>query len=159
MRSTTLCFAIVAAVAASGTTVPAATATTKTIPKAQLVKRGDAICKRGNRGYTLSPPSGDPAHMTADQLRKALPFLRQDLRVTGSEVREVAALGTPDREAKTFRRAIARSQGLLKALRQEIAAVQAGDVPAFLAALQQEQNAGRAASRLLFRVGFRVCGQ
>ncbi len=94
MQSRTICVALVAAVAASGTAAQLATATTRTIPKAQLIKRGDAICAKGNRRITLSPPSGDPAHVTADQLRAAAPFLRQQLEVNASEVRQVAALGT-----------------------------------------------------------------
>ena len=156
MRSKTLCVAILAAVAAGGTAAQAATAT-KTIPKAQLIKRGDAICTAGNRGLTLSPPSGDPEHMTPDQLRAAAPFLRQGLRVNASEVRQVAALGLPDRDRATFKRAIALSRRMLKWVRKEVAAAQAGDVQAFLQA--SRHDTGRAASRTLARFGFRVCGQ
>jgi hypothetical protein len=157
MRSKTLCVAAVAAVAASGTAAQAATSTTKVIPKAQLIKRGDAICKKGNRGLTLAPPAGDPEHVTPDQLRAAVPFLRQGLRVNGGEVRRVSALGVPDRDRAAFKRAIALSRQMLKWTRKEVAAAQAGDVGAFLQA--SRHDTGRAASLALARFGFRVCGQ
>jgi hypothetical protein len=158
MRSKTLCVAVAATVAASGTAAQLATATTtKTIPKAELIKRGDAICKKGNRRITLTPPSGDPAHITPDQLRAAAPFLRQELRVNAAEVRQVAALGMPDRDKATFKRAIALSRQMLRWVRKEVAAAEAGDVAAFHVAMRHDS--GQAASQTLARFGFRVCGR
>jgi hypothetical protein len=156
MRSKTLCVAIVAAVATSGMTAQLATATTKTIPKAELIKRGDAICRRGDRGLTLSPPAGDPT-VSAAALRKFAPFLRQQLHVNAREVRRIAALGLPDRDRAAFQHAIALARRMLKAVRQEVAAAQAGDLKAFLRAARHDS--GQAASRELARFGFRACGQ
>jgi hypothetical protein len=157
MQYKSVCVALAAAVAASGTAAPLAIATTKTIPKAQLIKRGDAICTKGNRGLTLAPPAGDPEHVTPDQLRAAVPFLRHGRRVNAGELRRVTALGRPDRDRATFERAMALSRRMLKWTRKEVAAAQAGDVEAFLEA--SRHDTGRAASRALARFGFRVCGQ
>jgi hypothetical protein len=157
MQSKTLCVALVAAVAAGGTTPSLATATAKTTPKAQLIKRGDAICTKGSRRITLSPPSADPVHATPAQLRAAAPFLAQLTTVIGDEVRQVAALGPPDRDQALFARAIATSRVMVKWMRREAAAAKAGDVKAFHRASQHDS--GELSARLLARFGFRQCGQ
>jgi hypothetical protein len=158
MRSKTLCVALAAAVAASGTAASLATATaTKTTPKAQLIKRGDAICAKASRRITLSPPSGDPDHITPDQLRAAAPFLHQLATVVAGEVRQVAALGPPDRDRALFERAIATSRVMVKWMRREADAAKAGDVDAFHRA--SRHDSGELSARLLARFGFRTCGR
>jgi hypothetical protein len=157
MQYKSVCVALAAAVAASGTAAQAATSTTKTIPKAPLIKRGDAISEKGSRRITLSPPSVEPTHPTPAQLRAAAPFLHQIAAVVGDEVRQVGALGTPDRDRATFERAIARSRVMVRWMRKEAAAAKAGDVRAFEKA--SANDSGEASARLLARFGFRVCGQ
>jgi hypothetical protein len=157
MRSKSLCVALAAAAAASGTAAPLATATTKTTPKAQVIKRGDAICAKGNQRITLSPPTGDPDQITPDQLRAAAPFLHQLATVVADEVRQVAALGPPDHDRALFNRAIATSRVMVRWMRREAVAAKAGDVEAFHAA--SRRDSGELATHLLVRFGFRVCGR
>lgn len=157
MRTKTLCVALAAAVAASGTAASLATATTKTMPKAQLIKRGDAICAKASRRITLSPPAADPDHATPDQLRAAAPFLRQTATVVADEVRQVSALGPPDRNRALFTRAISTSRVMVKWMRREAAAAEAGDVAAFHEA--SRHDSGEQAAHLLVGFGFRVCGR
>lgn len=133
-----------------------AQAAAKQIPKAQLIKRADAICTKGNRHITLQPPQFDPAHPTADQLRSAAPFLHQLAHVIGGEVTAVRALGIPDPGAAAFRRAMTESRHLVHDMRAQARAARAGDVPAFLAASRRAD--ANTSGPQLARFGFRVCG-
>jgi hypothetical protein len=161
VNTRTIAVALAATVAAAGgaTAAQAGTAKTKTIPKAQLVERGDAICAKGNQRLTLAPPAGmDPMHPTADQLRAAEPFLRQLSEVIGGEVRHVSALGRPDADRALFERGMRGARRMVRGMRRQAAAAKAGDVDAFLAASRRANHHGDVSGRQLARFGFEVCG-
>lgn len=161
MKTRTIGVALVATIAAAGgtTAAQAGTTTTKTIPKAQLIKRGDAICTKGNQRLTLAPPADmNPMHPTVDQLRAAEPFLRQLSVVIGGEVRHVSALGTPDEDRALFERGMRGARRMVRGMREQAAAAKAGDVDAFLAASKRSDHQGAVSGRRLARFGFEVCG-
>lgn len=129
-----------------------------TIPKAQLIRRGDAICEKGNATIgKVKAPNFDPAHATAKQLKSGATFADTLAKTIGSEVRDVAALGTPDSDAATFSKAIADSRAYVASLRGQADAAKAGDVRGFRAAMKDDD--ADQSGTLLARFGFKVCGQ
>jgi hypothetical protein len=160
VKTRTISIALAAAIATTGGAAAAQPATAtkaQTLPKRQLIKRGDAICAKGNRRLTLSPPAGvDPMHPTPAQLRAAAPFLHQLSVVVGDEVRQVNALGVPDRDRALFERAMRNSRRMVRGMRAQAAAAKAGDVDAYLAA--GRDGSDDLSSRQIARFGFKVCG-
>jgi hypothetical protein len=162
VKTKSISVALAATIAAGGiaTAAPAvATTKAKTIPKAQLIKRGDAICAKGNRGLTLAPPAGmDPMHPTPAQLRAAAPFLHQLSVVVGGEVRKVSALGAPDQDRALFERGMRGARRMVRGMRAQAAAAKAGDLDAFATASRRSNHHGDVSGRQLAQFGFKVCG-
>ena len=69
----------------------------KTVPKSQIISKGDAICRRLDATIG-QPPNFNPANATTAQLKSIVPFLTKTAQVTTSEVQQVRALGTPSTE-------------------------------------------------------------
>ena len=132
--------AVAVAVAGCGSsgssTSGSSTSGSKTVPKAQIISQGDAICSK--LGQTVgSGPNVDPAKATGKQLMELAPFLTKNADVISSEVSQVSALGTPDKDAALFDQVLADGRTAASYFREAATAAATGNRTAFLAAFQK----------------------
>jgi hypothetical protein len=129
----------------------------KTVSKAEIISKGDAICRKATSQITASPPNGDPAQATSAQLKASAPFFQQLSNSTRTSVSQIAALGKPDKDAALLDKLLAN--GRTSAANSQAAgqAAQRGDVKAFRVAFAKRQ--GGSGSALAKQFGFKVCAQ
>jgi hypothetical protein len=108
----------------------------KTVPKAQIISRGDAICSKLDKTVG-APPNIDPAKATGKQLRQFVPFLTKNAAVISSEVSQVSALGKPDKDAALFNQVLTDGRNASSYFREAATAAAAGNRGAFLAAFKK----------------------
>jgi hypothetical protein len=129
----------VTVVLAAATLAACGSSSKKTIPKAQLISKGDAICTRLEAG--IGPgPNINPAKATPAQLKSLAPFLTKNANVVKAEVDQVGALGTPDKDAAEFKQILADGRTVANEFQAAATASAAGDRKAFLAAFTVLMN-------------------
>lgn len=137
MRGRTgICLVVVATAAAGCGSSSSTTSGSKTVPKAQIISEGDAICSKQDKTVG-TPPNIDPAKATGRQLREFVPFLTKNAEVISSEVSQVSALGKPDKDAALFNQVLADGRNAASYFREAATAAAAGNRNAFLAAFKK----------------------
>ena len=124
----------------------------KTVPKSQIISKGDAICRRLDATIG-QPPNFNPANATTAQLKSIVPFLTKTAQVTTSEVQQVRALGTPSTDAALFKQILADGDTAAAHFRAAAQAATQGNRPAFLATFRQLQAVPSRGKQF----GFHVC--
>lgn len=129
----------------------------KTVPKAEIIREGDAICRKAIKQVTAAPPTLDPTHATPAQIKTVAPFFRQVAASTQSSVNQIAALGKPDKDAALLDQALAEGRTAAANSLAVADAAQRGDRRALIAAFRKSQqpSGGKAAKKF----GFKVCAQ
>jgi hypothetical protein len=127
---------VVAAAAAGCGSSGSTTSGSKTVPKAQIISRGDAICSKLDKSIG-SGPNIDPAKATGKQLVGLAPFLTKSADVISSEVSQVSALGKPDKDAALFNQVLADGRTAASYSREAATAAVAGNRSGFLAAFKK----------------------
>jgi hypothetical protein len=108
----------------------------KTVPKSQIISKGDAIRSRLDK--TVGPgPKIDPTTATRKQLVRLAPFLTKNADVISSEVSQVSALGKPDKDAALFNQVLADGRASASYFREAAAAAAEGNRSGFLAAFNK----------------------
>jgi hypothetical protein len=130
---------------------------TKTVPKAQIISKGDVICTNARKLVTATAPNVNPVQATSTQIKALAPILRQITASTQASVNGIAALGTPDKDAALLSRLIAGGRRSIADDTAAAAAAQSGDVAAFRAAFARAQ--GDSGAALAKQFGFKVCAQ
>jgi hypothetical protein len=125
---------------------------TKTVPKAQIISKGDAICTR-LEATAQPPPKVDPSKATGAKLKSLAPFLTKNADIIHSAVQQVGALGKPDKDASLFNVVLAEGRSAESHLRAAAAAAAAGNRTAFLAAFASLRNAPQHGKQF----GFKKC--
>jgi hypothetical protein len=153
---------VLAAMAIAGA-LSACGSSSKTISKADFIKRADAICASGNQRIRALPqPNLNPSKVTTAQLPQLASFLGQFLMVLQSEYDQIVALPSPSSDKSTIDQALAsvkQSIGVFAQMRQR---AMAGDVAGFKTLFAQENGPGSANNRanaLAKQFGLKVCGQ
>src|SRR5438270_8378768 len=137
MRGRTgICLVVVAAAAAGCGSSGSTTSGSKTVPKAQIISRGDAICSKLDKSIG-SGPNIDPAKATGKQLVGLAPFLTKNADVISSEVSQVSALGKPDTDAALFNQVLADGRTVASYFHEAATAAAAGSRSGFLAAFKK----------------------
>jgi hypothetical protein len=136
----------------------------KTIPKADWIKRADAICAGATKTRNAIPfPRVNPASATKAQLQMQIgPYLAKLIPSQQSTHDQVAALPSPDSGKATITGALANVQKSIDQFKALTRSANAGDVATFrkqFAALNAPSSPGNAASAQVKAFGLKVCGQ
>jgi hypothetical protein len=129
----------------------------KTVPKAEIIRKGDAICRNAVKQVTAAPPTIDPTRATAAQIKGIAPFFRQVAASTQTSVSQIAALGKPDKDAALLERILAGGRTAVADNLAVANAAQKGDRTALRAAFAKSQ--GDSGRKLAKQFGFKVCAQ
>jgi hypothetical protein len=134
--------------------------TTSTISKAELVKRGDAICAEAKAAQAKlpAPPPIDPATATADDLAKVESYVKSGSTIFTDEIAKLRALGVPSNERATWEKALTTLTKGSEAQAAMATAAGDGDVAGFKTALAQVTATALPAQHALKSLGFKVCG-
>jgi len=131
----------------------------RTVAKADLIAKADAICSEQNRQINAVPsPTGSLANISQTQLSAAASYFDRTLAIARGHLDQIQALGRPDRDQGLYRQALAQEQVALNGVSRASRAAHAGDVAGFMKALADAGHGASAARDLAQRFGFRVCG-
>jgi len=111
----------------------------KTVSKAQIISKGDAICSRLNATAPTLPKSLNPTTATPAQLKSLAPALTKTSQIISSEVSQVGALGTPSSDATLFKQILAEGRTSATDFQAAAAAAAKGDRAGFLSAFARLQ--------------------
>lgn len=130
-------------------------------PKAQVVAKGDAVCRKYNKRVdkALSALNFDPTHANSAKLKKAGSALENAASLLTEEVDQVEAQGPPDKQADLFKQVIAKAKRIGPQFQQAAQAAKRGDVKGFEAALSKVQSNSSNANKPARQFGLKVCGQ
>jgi hypothetical protein len=131
----------------------------KTVSKAELISRADAICSDQNRQINAVPsPKGSVASITKDQMPAAASYFDTTLAIARAHLKQIKAVGRPDRDQALYQQALAQQDAALAAVDSARQAAHAGDPTAFQKALGEAGRSGVSSRDLAQRFGFKVCG-
>jgi hypothetical protein len=143
---------VVVLLAASVTACGSSSSASKTVPKAQIISQGDAICSR-LKATEPAFPNADPATFTTVQLKLLAPNLAKHGQIIASEVQQVGALGTPSTDQALFKTVLGEGDSAAADFQSAAQAAARGDRPGVVAAfgrLQALPSHGK-------QFGFHVC--
>jgi acyl-CoA reductase-like NAD-dependent aldehyde dehydrogenase len=127
------------------------------LSKAELVKRGDAICTESNRklepvfAKAFKPGEGNPP---AD---KAAPVLEEAAQIVRNQYERFADLNPPKADKKEFDRFAENFESTVKFLDEAAKAAKKGDTEGYLKQLQLANEADSSTAEAMKRFGFRAC--
>lgn len=125
---------------------------TKTVPKSEIISKGDAICKRLNATLPALPNS-DPTKFTSSQLKQVAPAIAKTGQIVSSEVGQVRALGTPSSDAALLKQVLADGDTVAANFQAASQAAAKGDKAGFLTVFQRIQGQPLRGKQF----GFQVC--
>jgi hypothetical protein len=132
---------------------------TTTIAKADLVKRGDAVCSKFEAQLAkVEAPRFDPANPTQAQLPAAASAYGQLVPIERAQSQALHSLGEPDADAATYRQALAALDAGIEAEATAVEAGQRGDLATFKRAIATSNPRFAEAGKLIQDVGFNACG-
>jgi hypothetical protein len=151
-----------AAVALVSGAVAGCGSSSKTIAKADFIKRADAICAASNQQTNVIPfPNVDPTKATKAQLPQIAAALNKLSAAQRAEAAKLKALPDPDRDAALFHRALAGFEQQIAQVATAGQAASSGNASAFHAAARTLNSPppGAAQARANAKqFGLKVCG-
>jgi hypothetical protein len=133
-----------------------------TIPKADFIKRVDAICGTYNAQTRAIPfPNVDPNKATKAQLPQFAATLNKLSSLLHAERSQIAAVPKPDKDAALFAQGFAGFQAQISPVDKAAAAASSGNPAAFRAAAKALNGPppGSAQARAAVKkFGLKVCG-
>lgn len=128
-----------------------------TVAKATIVERGDAICRRNAERFPGEPVQFDLKRLRPEHLSRFVRTFRNASLAIRASVREVRALGTPDRDANMLEDLLSEGTKAADAYAAMAQTSAAGDVTGFKAAFARlEENRS---TEMAKRFGFLACAQ
>jgi hypothetical protein len=127
------------------------------LSKADLIKKGDAICRDSNKrlepvfGKVFKPGEGNPP---AD---KAAPILKEAAKLVRRQYERFAALEPGDKEKKDFKRFVETFKTTVTLLDESVVAAEKGDSEGYLKKLQLANEADSSTSGDMKAFGFKSC--
>lgn len=127
-------------------------------PKAQVIAKGDAICRKYDKqsNQLFSSLKFNPAHASSAQLKKAAPLLAKQASILRTETGQVGALGAPDKDAALFQKTISGAKQAGQDFGDAAQAARRGDTKAFKTAFGKLD--ANNSSKLAKQFGFKTCG-
>jgi hypothetical protein len=128
------------------------------LAKAELIKRGDAVCAAANdrSGEVFSKlfPNGDETPPAA----QAAPLMAQVEFITTSAYRDLHALDARAGDEAGYAKVLDRYHALASAIQRSAKLAAAGDTEGYLQQMQHANEAYAAIGRPAKAFGFRSCG-
>jgi hypothetical protein len=135
-----------------------------TVAKATIIREGDAICRKLNavtaNGLRSLSSTGITSitkllAATSAQLKQVAPILAKSANALSTEAQQLAALGTPTKDAALFNQVVADVRKTAAFAQAGVKAAAHGDTKAFVAAVGGNGAGGIAAHGPQF--GFHAC--
>jgi hypothetical protein len=130
----------------------------KSIPKAELIRKGDARCATDNRRINAIPqPRFSPQGATTAQLPEAASYLGKVNPIQKAEIDYLHGLGEPTEGKAQWKKILAGADQVVAALQEAEDAAKSGDLNRFKA--QFVKISRNNSDQLARQFGFRECGQ
>ena len=132
------------------------------IPKAEWLRRADAICRDENaKRRELASPDFDPTDpdLGGVQLREAARFLEATLAIADDTTAELDRLGLPDQDADAVRDILDDRERGRRAILDAVESARAGDAEDFREGFGQASAAYAGAAEKAAALGLDHCGQ
>jgi len=126
----------------------------KSLEKADLIKRADAICTAGQKN--LKPPPFNPARPRSSDLPAAAKYFADQLSLFRISATKLRALGRSKQDNEVWQRILAAIDRSNNDLADAVNAAKANDLARFGAALGRASGTG--ADKLEKQFGLKVCG-
>jgi hypothetical protein len=132
------------------------------IPKAEWLRRADAICRDENaERRDLASPDFDPTDpdLSGAQLRAAARFLEATLMIADDTTAELDRLGLPDEDTDAVRDILDDRERGRRAILRAVESARAGDAEEFREGFGQASAAYAGAAEEAAALGLDHCGQ